>query len=445
MKKKTTALLLAAVLAVGMTACTGSQGGSNEASKESTATAQSDGGSETELKKLSADEIKAAIRAEAEANGNVIELKLWASDLSIDAYRELAHEFTELYEGPSCEIKINIVENNADKSPAKLIEDTTKAADIIPTTAAGLPVLAEKNCISAIEYGYYEGGTDLFIDEAVNSVTVDGRQYAYPVNYSIPFLVYDKQIYTDPADISSLDSLISKANENGKKFYFCIEDPWLGTAFLMASGTPMSYKDGVQTIGYDTDEAFNAFRSVRDYGKLVGSGLETGSSYGYDAHVYIDDEFAGLIRSDAAAGQLPANIGVAKLPTVMINGEQKQLESFGDLYCLAINKDTKYPKTAQALAAFLSSPESLKRISENVNSAVPLKEYEDTEVIKAVMEQLPYVHAQSETVGSTYWGSGIGDFFAKLLKENGNVTDERIKNGINKQLMGNGGMDSKDW
>lgn len=449
MKKRITALLLAALISVGMTAC-GSTGSNEEASSaDSTSTAQSgdnvsDNSTVTEIQTLSTEEIKAQIKSEAEKNEGTVKIKLWAPENSIDLYKEKLKEFSELYGDPSYTLDLGALITDGSKGAHKMVENYEHTAEIITVSANDIPRLIQKNYITEPDKAYSVNSTDIFTDEAVQAVTIDGRQYAYPMSYTPTCIVYDKQVYTDPADIASLDSLIAKANENGKKFYFNIENEWNTISFLLTTGTPLSFSDGQQVFGCKTDEAFSAFKSIRDYSKLIGSGFETDVSYKGD--VSIGDEFAGYIAffNDIKL-PLSENTGIAKLPTIMVNGEQKQLETLGDLWCMVIKKDTQFPKTAQALAAFLSSSEILKDVREKVDASVPLKEFAESEILTAIKEEFPYMHVQNETVGAVFWGIGTSGFVSKITRERGQISDERLQNGINTGLIVETGMKQNDW
>jgi hypothetical protein len=49
------------------------------------------------------------------------------------------------------------------------------------------------------------------------------------------------------------------------------------------------------------------------------------------------------------------NVGIAALPTVKINGSDKQMMSFAGSKAIAANPNCKYPEVAVALAAYLGS------------------------------------------------------------------------------------------
>jgi arabinogalactan oligomer/maltooligosaccharide transport system substrate-binding protein len=53
-------------------------------------------------------------------------------------------------------------------------------------------------------------------------------------------------------------------------------------------------------------------------------------------------------------------MGVAQLPTITLNGEQKQLKAFAGSKAVGVNSHSKYPQAALQFAAFISTPEAQK-------------------------------------------------------------------------------------
>jgi arabinogalactan oligomer/maltooligosaccharide transport system substrate-binding protein len=68
--------------------------------------------------------------------------------------------------------------------------------------------------------------------------------------------------------------------------------------------------------------------------------------------------FSGTWDAAAVKEALGENFAAAQLPCITINGEQKQMKSFGGSKALGVNKQSKHPKAAMQLAAFLSSAEA---------------------------------------------------------------------------------------
>ena len=201
--------------------------------------------------------------------------------------------------------------------------------------------------------------------------------------------------------------------------------------------------DDNQTADFTSEEAFEGFKSIRYYCEMIGNGFSTEAETNH-----FSASLALLYRdqNDAVAGVISYNwpvmitakrrhllddghIGIAKLPTALINGSQKQLEPFGTMLCYAVSSTTKYPASAQAFAAYISSEKSLTTLSEDIYDSVPLKTNSSQE-LAAINEQLPFTHLRSETAGSENWLYAASDVAKHLIEKKGAVTDEELKEDI---------------
>ena len=367
MKKKLTALLLTAVLAAGMTACTATGNGSSP-NKQNSAPAESS--SKPEIRVKTVDEIKAEMKEEAAANDGRIVLRVWTNYEEEDVYQKLADEFTEIYGDPSYEIKIGIEEVPPENAAYRMEKFPKAYPDVFKTDTEHYSQFIKEGKLKEIDSAYYGDISEVFTEQAVQELTKDGVIYAYPACYYTLILLYNKNIYTDPQDIESLDSLIAKAHENGKKFFFSLDNLYYSTSLFFAAGMDIKHMDDNQTADFTSEEAFEGFKSIRYYCEMIGNGFSTEAETNH-----FSASLALLYRdqNDAVAGVISYNwpvmitakrrhllddghIGIAKLPTALINGSQKQLEPFGTMLCYAVSSTTKYPASAQAFALQIRSP-----------------------------------------------------------------------------------------
>ena len=442
MKKELTSVLLAALLTLGITACSSSGGGSSQ-SGDSGSTAEST--SAPALKVKTVDEIKAEMKEEAEANGGVIQLNIDAETALDSIFNQWKKEFKELYSDPSYEIQILRKNSYTAKNRIALSNNEILEDDILYVAADDLKSFSDMGIISEIDQSYYGDPSEVFLDAAIEEVTVEGKLYAYPQNYLSYYIIYDKDVFTDPKDLESLDSIIAKAEENNKSFGFNLENFLYLPAFFFASGMEIKYENGVQTADLSSNEAFEAYKSIRDYIKMHHECFRV-RAINIDMPILFatSDHFSGFIGAgfdlvtvrNNKSGTLPdKNIGIAKMPTALVNGEQKLLEPSGELICFAVNSRTKFPKTAQAFAAFISSAENKRIIAEKFDANVPIKELENTDELRTVMAQLPYTHRISKTYGYEGCFPGASGLVNDLYYKNGDVTDERLQKGIKKRLI----------
>ncbi|MDP4119549.1 MAG: extracellular solute-binding protein, partial [Bacillota bacterium] len=132
----------------------------------------------------------------------------------------------------------------------------------------------------------------------------------------------------------------------------------------------------------------------------------------------------GTWDSVAIKSALGKNFAVAKLPTININGTATQTISLMGYKMLGVNKNTKYPNTAHALAQFLTDKTSQIDRVKDLGWGPSNKEAQqdpaakNDPAIQAVQEQAQYSLPQTVMVG-TFWDpmAAIGSY---LITEKGN-------------------------
>ena len=116
-----------------------------------------------------------------------------------------------------------------------------------------------------------------------------------------------------------------------------------------------------------------------------------------------------------------------------MNGEQKQLDSFGGYKVVGVNAFTKFPVSSQALAYYLTNEDSqIKRYQERGYIPTNKKALEDDTIkngtaLKAIEAQMPYAHPQGTSVGGTYWAVKPETIGSEAYDKKGKLTDDRIK------------------
>ena len=252
-----------------------------------------------------------------------------------------------------------------------------------------------------------------------------------------------------------MEEMIKKAHEQNKGVYFNIGNAWYNTGFYFAAGVEITYKDGVQKGNFDSDAGFKAAKAMCELAKSQGAGFEgTDGSLGDNAAVsqgFNDGKLAAAVIGTWVGPAIKKaigvqNVGAAKLPTVMMDGAETQIHSFGGYKLIGANAFSKYTVTAQALAYFLSSPEcQFERYQ--VRGLIPTstwaldQEYEDettkTKIVvkedpalKAIQAQQPYAHPQGQSVGGKYWDSNVAGFGGEIVTAKGNLSDDKIKSSL---------------
>ena len=157
-------------------------------------------------------------------------------------------------------------------------------------------------------------------------------------------------------DIKSLDAMMAKGT-----VAFPITNTWYLPSFYYANGGTMfgDGTDGSKGINFGGE----AGAAVTTYiANAVASGKLIDDANGAGLDGFRKGEivamFSGTWDANAVSEALGENYGAAQLPCITINGEQKQMKSFGGSKAIGVNKQSKNPKAAMQLAAFLSSTEA---------------------------------------------------------------------------------------
>lgn len=315
----------------------------------------------------------------------------------------------------------------AEGEVAKLIaQDVDAAADVFMMTNDQLTDLLPAKAVARIG-----GETETYVKEnnseaMVDSLTVDGALYGVPFTSNTWFMYYDKSVFSEE-DIKNLDTMLTKGVVS-----FPITNSWYLSSFYIGNGCTF-FEDGnnadagidfggdkgVAVTNYLVDLLANPNFAVDVDGSGI-AGIRDGS---------IKAMFSGSWDYEAVKSALGDNFAAAQLPTYTLNGEQKQMYSFAGTKAIGVSSTTEYPQIAVALAKYLGSAEAQKTHYESRN-IIPCNE----ELLNdPAMDDDLLVKAQNDTVANTsilqpfiapmanYWTPS--DNFGKSLR-NGEVTHD---------------------
>ena len=372
-------------------------------------------------------------------------MTLWCSGDDKPFEKTLVDAFEKEYANSNYEFKITI--RNAygeDKAGGKVIENPKEAADVFNMADDQLSQLVTAKAIAEVGSLFQGNVVANNTDDAVEVCSVNGTAYAFPkTSDNGYFMYYDKRVFKDD-EVGCLDDMIKKANENGKSVYFNITGPWYMTAFFFTAGCEITYdvtKDK-QVATFNTDQGLAAGKAICHIAESQGKGFE-GSPGTVGDNAFVQQGFKEGTLAAAVIGTWAGptikeaigveNVGAAKLPTVLMNGEQKQLDSFGGYKVVGVNAFTKFPVSSQALAYYLTNEDSqIKRYQERGYIPTNKKALEDDTIkndtaLKAIEAQMPYAHPQGTSVGGTYWAVKPETIGSEAYDKKGKLTDDRIK------------------
>ena len=270
---------------------------------------------------------------------------------------------------------------------------------------------------------------------SVGAATMGDVVYAYPMTSDNGyFLYYDKSVISDP---STLEGIVAACEAAGKGLYFQINSGWYQTAFFFATGCKLEYTTDDEgnfngsNITYDSAEGVAALKAMINLHKSAY--FYNGSSVGEAANAAA--VVSGTWDSGAAQDLFGENYATAKLPTFNVDGKDYQLSGFGGFKLIGVKPQTDAKKltVVNALAAYLTSEEvQLARFEavgwgpSNLN-AQKADAIANDPALSALAQQLAYTIPQGQ-YPNDYWSlaESLGDSI--ISKEYDAASDDELMN-----------------
>ena len=229
-------------------------------------------------------------------------------------------------------------------------QDVEGAADVYMFSNDNLPALVSANAIARLGGETADYVTNTNSAAIVDSVSYNGNIYGVPFTTNTWFMYYDTSVFSEE-EASNLDTMLSKA-----KVAFPLSNSWYLASFYVANGCTF-FGDGTDAeagIDFTGDKAV----AVTEYLVKLASnknfvndaageglaGLRDGS---------ISAMFSGSWDYMAVKDALGDRFGAKELPSITIDGEEKQLMAFAGSKAIAVNPSSKNIQAAVALAKFL--------------------------------------------------------------------------------------------
>ena len=307
--------------------------------------------------------------------GDKVQLTVWGSAAQQDTLKEMVAEFEKANPDTKYDIKVGIGEE--DMAYSNVSKDPSAAADVycysndqlIPLLRVG--ALAELGGIFLTEVERENSAESVAagtIDYGAAGKKVYGYPYASDNGY---FMYYDKSVISE-TQATSLESIISTCEAANKKIGWALDVPWYVAGWFFTFGGEYSvnydnndnYKEGEVTINFnDPDVGLKASKAMAKltsssafYGKqLDDSKLITGFNT-----KQIAVGISGTWNAKTLQEKLGANYGVCKLPTVNVDGTDKQMYSFKGYKLMGVNPHSKNLVEAHKLASFLTDGDMQK-------------------------------------------------------------------------------------
>ncbi|HET6784900.1 MAG TPA: extracellular solute-binding protein [Erysipelotrichaceae bacterium] len=335
-----------------------------------------------------------------------VTLKVWGAQEDQEMLTSMIEEFKTAHPEANWTIELGVV--GEPDARTKYLEDPEAAADVfafpndqvmdLVNAGALYEVTINKDAIVAAN-----------IQSAVDSATVDGKLYGYPMTADNGyFMYYDKSVFTEE-DVKSFDKMLEVAGAAGKSVFMDVSNGWYIASFFIGAGNKFEVVDGKQVLDFNNEtgvkvgEAIKAITANPAYLTGDDNVLKAGIGTTIAAGV------SGTWNAGDIATILGDNYAATKLPTFNLGGVETQMGSFAGFKLMGVNSLTMFPEEAMALAEFLTNEanqvkrfETRKLGPANKNAAQNAAVLADV-ALSALAQQAPFAMSQNSVAG-TYWG-----------------------------------------
>ena len=313
-----------------------------------------------------------------------------------EAFNELHVNWDLTFEYGTCS------EGDAGKT---ISQDPSGSADVYMFANDQLQMLIDAGAIAELGGKTVDYIKDTNSEAIIDSVTVDDCVYGVPFTTNTWYMFYDKSVYGED-DIKSLDTMLEKG-----KVSFPLTNSWYIASFYVGNGCTLFGEDGTDEEA-GIDFAGEKGAAVTKYlVNLVGNknfvNDESGVGVSGMCDGSINAMFSGSWDYTKLSEAMGDNLGIAKLPTYNLDGEDIQMESFAGSKAIGVNPNCEYPQVAVALALYLGNEESQQSHYE-ARSIVPC----NTNLLESdTVKNDALVTAQNDTFNNT---SMIQPFVPKM-------------------------------
>ena len=367
MKKRTLACLLAGILAVGSLAGCGKK-------EEQTSGAKTESGYAKNAK-----------------------LKVWGSQEDQEMYKKMIEEFQkENPEAADWEIELAVVMGADAKT--ELLKDASTAADVFDFASDQVMELQAANALYRITKNKDEIIANN-LDTAIQSASVDGELYGYPVASTTFLMFYDKSMYTEE-EVKNLNTMMEKQLPEGvTNFSMDIDNGWYNSCFFQAAGCRLFGEDGTdpKSCDFNSEKGLLAGNYLADLAANPKFANQDGAVlFKAFENRTLGATFTGGWDAELIKGYLGDDYGVTKLPEVTFeDGTTAQLASMMNFNLTGVNAQTKYPAEAMLLAEWMTNSDTALEMRYEMRPAASTnKKMEETiaadtenEALKALTEQ----------------------------------------------------------
>lgn len=408
--KKTLALVLALVMALGLVACGGTPASTPAASTP------------------------AATNAEKED----IALRMWGAEEDQTMLRAMADAFIAQH-ADVANITIELGSESEATAKDTILTDVEAAADVF--------AFADDQVNELIAAGALQEVTD--IEGRLSLADVKGRNvagsidaasggdklYAFPMTADNGYFMFYNKEFISAEDAKTMDGILAAAEKAGKKATMNLADGWYLYSFFAGAGLSLDLNADGLTNTCDWNSTTNAIPGV----DVTQGVLDIASNKSF---IPLNDEafvagvkdgslvagVSGVWNANVAEETWGENYAACKLPTFTVAGDQVQMGSFAGYKLIGVNPHCENVGWAMLLADFITNEENqvtrfeIRGLGPSNIAAAGSEAVQASPAIAALAEQAGFATVQR--VGGAYWSPA--QTFGAILSS-GNETNEDLQ------------------
>ena len=319
------------------------------------------------------------------------DITVWVGEGTQKVTEDLITQFNR-GNGQGIWFNARVIEKSEQNAAGDAIAKPEDAADIFCFATDQIARLVYNDLLSQPTGANLTAITTNHTTTAVDSVTVGDTVYAYPLTEDNGyFLYYDKRCFPNPADVDSIESIVDYCTNNNRYFAFGLDGGWYFSSFFYAFGAKSEWtveSDGRFTSYTDTFNSDNGLLAAKGMQKVIKCGryIKNGKADEFSSSIPAAAVVSGVWDYQTAKDALKENLGVAKLPTVTVDGRTERLVAPLGCKMLGVTRQNDQDGTKTSalhlLAKHLTNNESQMERFKNFNWRPSTKEGQDNEDVK---------------------------------------------------------------
>lgn len=352
-----------------------------------------------------------------------VTLSIWAGKEDQEYITTVTQNFIKEHQNEA-NITINYSPMVEGDVRSALLGNVLKGPDIYTTTDGDIQSLVAGGAASPVANSDEISSRNT--KESIDSVTVYGTVYGYPVTADNGYFLYYNKKYLNDNDVKSLDKILRVAARNRKKFAMDWTSGWYMYSFFGQTGMRVTLgKDGTTNLCNwnntksgikGTDVATALLRIGKNLGfentKEWIQGMKQGRIIACVSGIWDESAIKNILGKD---------YGATKLPTYTVAGKQVHMASFFGYKTLGVNPYSEHIEWAHKLADYISNEDNQKlrfemrgQCPSNINVSQS-DEIVKSQAVNAILEQSEY--SELQRIGGNYW-EPVAEFGAMMASGN---------------------------